>query len=320
MTAFAFSRLPSGFVPTQDKRYLVAFAQLPDGATLDRTTSSCGRWRRSASSSPASPGAVQFPGLSINGFVNASNAGIIFFALTPFEERRSKELYGPAIAGALNQKFGGDPGRVRGGLPTAARHGARHRRRVQDGGRGSLGPRRRRAGQGDAGPGRPRAPDAGARRPVLEQSHRRSAAGRRGRSREGQASRPLADGAVPNHADLPRLGLRQRLQPLRPDLSGHRPGGCRASCHRRRHHPAQGAERRRRDGAAGVHAAGESLARRRPAAALQRLPRRRHQRRPGARRQLGSGGRRDGAPRAGDSAQRRWVRVDRAHVPAAAGG
>jgi multidrug efflux pump len=56
---------------------------------------------------PGVVGAVQFPGLSINGFVNASNAGIIFFSLAPFEERRSKELYGPAIAGALNGKFAG---------------------------------------------------------------------------------------------------------------------------------------------------------------------------------------------------------------------
>src|SRR5207248_3207322 len=32
-----FSQVPPGFVPTQDKLYLVSFAQLPDGATLDRT-------------------------------------------------------------------------------------------------------------------------------------------------------------------------------------------------------------------------------------------------------------------------------------------
>src|SRR5262249_35685849 len=32
-----FRKVPHGFVPTQDKQYLVAFAQLPDAATLDRT-------------------------------------------------------------------------------------------------------------------------------------------------------------------------------------------------------------------------------------------------------------------------------------------
>ena len=36
-TAWSFTKTPTGFVPTQDKQYLVAFAQLPDAASLDRT-------------------------------------------------------------------------------------------------------------------------------------------------------------------------------------------------------------------------------------------------------------------------------------------
>ena len=107
VTALGFSRLPSGFVPTQDKRFLIAFAQLPDAATLDRTTAVVRKMAEIGLQQPGVSGAVQFPGLSINGFVNASNAGIIFFALAPFEERRSAALYGPAIAGALNRKFAG---------------------------------------------------------------------------------------------------------------------------------------------------------------------------------------------------------------------
>ncbi len=37
VTALLFRQIPGGFVPGQDKQYLVGFAQLPDGATLDRT-------------------------------------------------------------------------------------------------------------------------------------------------------------------------------------------------------------------------------------------------------------------------------------------
>src|SRR4029078_7642157 len=48
-----------------------------------------------------------FPGLSINGFVNAPNAGIVFFPLKPFDERKRKEESGLAIAGARNAKLGG---------------------------------------------------------------------------------------------------------------------------------------------------------------------------------------------------------------------
>src|SRR5256885_1486177 len=36
-TLGVFHAVPGGFVPAQDKQYLIGFAQLPDGATLDRT-------------------------------------------------------------------------------------------------------------------------------------------------------------------------------------------------------------------------------------------------------------------------------------------
>jgi hydrophobe/amphiphile efflux-1 (HAE1) family protein len=104
---FGFLRVPTGFVPTQDKQYLVGFAQLPDGATLDRTEAVLRQISDVARQQPGVRNAIQFPGLSINGFVNAPNAGIVFIGLEPFEERTSDEEYGLAIAGALNAKFSG---------------------------------------------------------------------------------------------------------------------------------------------------------------------------------------------------------------------
>ncbi len=105
LTAYSFNKVPTGFVPTQDKQYLVAFAQLPDGATLDRTEDVMLRMSAIGREQPGVKGAVQFPGLSINGFVNSSNAGIVFFTLDDFDERTKPEESGLAIAGALNQKF-----------------------------------------------------------------------------------------------------------------------------------------------------------------------------------------------------------------------
>jgi multidrug efflux pump len=107
LTWFGFAQVPKGFVPTQDKQYLVAFAQLPDAATLDRTEKVIRQMAEIGSKQPGVENAVQFPGLSINGFVNAPNAGIVFFTLKPFDERHGKEEYGLNIAGALNAKFGG---------------------------------------------------------------------------------------------------------------------------------------------------------------------------------------------------------------------
>ena len=107
LTVFGFNKVPHGFVPTQDKQYLVAFAQLPDAATLDRTEKVIREMADIGRKQPGVENAVQFPGLSINGFVNAPNAGIVFFTLKPFDERHGKDEYGLNIAAALNGKFSG---------------------------------------------------------------------------------------------------------------------------------------------------------------------------------------------------------------------
>ncbi|WP_296101402.1 efflux RND transporter permease subunit [uncultured Agrobacterium sp.] len=101
-----FSAVPGGFVPAQDKQYLIGFAQLPDAASLDRTEDVIKRMSDIAMHQPGVEHAIAFPGLSINGFTNSSNAGVVFVALSPFEQRKTADLSGGAIAMALNQKFG----------------------------------------------------------------------------------------------------------------------------------------------------------------------------------------------------------------------
>jgi hydrophobe/amphiphile efflux-1 (HAE1) family protein len=105
LTYFGFTKVPTGFVPTQDKQYLVAFAQLPDAASLDRTEAVMRRMSEAALKHPGVADAIAFPGLSINGFTVSPNSGIVFVGLKPFDQRHDKSLSGSAIAGALNQKF-----------------------------------------------------------------------------------------------------------------------------------------------------------------------------------------------------------------------
>jgi len=100
-----FSRVPRGFVPTQDKQYLVAIAQLPDAASLDRTEAVVRRMGEIALATPGVASAVQFPGLSVNGFANKPNAAVMFIGLKPFEERTSKDVSMGALVGTLNQKL-----------------------------------------------------------------------------------------------------------------------------------------------------------------------------------------------------------------------
>ncbi|KNH44795.1 efflux RND transporter permease subunit [Pseudomonas lini] len=107
LTFFGFSNTPTGFVPGQDKQYLVAFAQLPDAASLDRTEDVIKRMSDLALKQPGVESAVAFPGLSINGFTNSPNAGIVFVTLKPFNERKDPSMSAGAIAGALNGQYAG---------------------------------------------------------------------------------------------------------------------------------------------------------------------------------------------------------------------
>ncbi|MFI8610726.1 efflux RND transporter permease subunit [Pseudomonas sp. NPDC077649] len=100
-----FSTTPTGFVPQQDKQYLVAFAQLPDAATLDRTEAVIKRMSEIAGKHPGVENTVAFPGLSINGFTNSPNSGIVFTPLKPFDERSDPSMSANAIAAELNAQF-----------------------------------------------------------------------------------------------------------------------------------------------------------------------------------------------------------------------
>lgn len=101
-----FKTVPGGFVPAQDKQYLIGFAQLPDGATLDRTEEVIHRMGELTRKNPNVEDAIAFPGLSINGFTNSSNSGIVFVTLKPFAERTRADQSGAAVAGQLNQAYG----------------------------------------------------------------------------------------------------------------------------------------------------------------------------------------------------------------------
>ncbi|HKN66104.1 MAG TPA: efflux RND transporter permease subunit [Gemmatimonadaceae bacterium] len=102
-----FARVPSGFVPSQDKRYLVAIAQLPDAASLDRTEAVVRKMTEIALAQDGVEHAVEFPGLSITNFGNKPNAGTIFLGLKPFEDRKKASQSAAAIVQALNAKFAG---------------------------------------------------------------------------------------------------------------------------------------------------------------------------------------------------------------------
>ena len=109
LTFFGFKVVPPGFVPMQDKYYLVGIAQLPNSASLDRTDAVAKQMSKIALAEPGVESVVAFPGLSINGFVNVPNAAVMFVMLDPFKDRTTPDLTATAIAGRLQAKFASIP-------------------------------------------------------------------------------------------------------------------------------------------------------------------------------------------------------------------
>ncbi len=105
LTGFGFSRVPSGFVPIQDKGYLVANIQLPDSASLERTVEVTGAVEKIALETPGVAHTVAIPGTSFVLNANSSNYSNIFIILKPFPERQDPSLTGEAIAGRIRARL-----------------------------------------------------------------------------------------------------------------------------------------------------------------------------------------------------------------------
>src|SRR5882724_1210343 len=104
-TWLMFRIVPGGFIPVQDKQYLIGVVQLPNAASLDRTERVVRQMSQIALQTPGVEHAIGFPGLSVNGFVNLDNAAVMFLPLTDFDQRKTKALSAAAIVATLSKKF-----------------------------------------------------------------------------------------------------------------------------------------------------------------------------------------------------------------------
>ncbi|MCP3100056.1 efflux RND transporter permease subunit [Myxococcus sp. K15C18031901] len=105
LTWAGFAKVPAGFVPMQDKYYLVGLAQLPPAASLERTDAVVKRMSELMLAEEGVANVVAFSGITINGFVNAPNSAVVFAILDDFEKRKSADLSANAIAGRLQGKL-----------------------------------------------------------------------------------------------------------------------------------------------------------------------------------------------------------------------
>ena len=106
LTWFTLTHVPVGFIPEQDKGYLVLNAQLPDGASLDRSDRLIRMLSEKTREVEGVAHTIDLPGYSPILSTNLSNVGGMFVLLAPFEERAGNpELSAPMIAQKLRAEF-----------------------------------------------------------------------------------------------------------------------------------------------------------------------------------------------------------------------
>jgi len=105
LAALGFHTVPGGFIPAQDKGYLITAIQLPDGASLERTDEVVRRAGEIILGTPGVRFAVAFAGFSGATRANASNAGAVFVGPLPFDERPKHGPTANELIGTLQQRL-----------------------------------------------------------------------------------------------------------------------------------------------------------------------------------------------------------------------
>ncbi len=109
LTYVGFQAVPVGFIPDQDKGYLVVNVQLPDGASLERTDAILRQLSQIARDAKQIPGVshtIDLSGYSILLSTNMSNVGGMFVILDPFEDRKGDSTRSaPVVADALRKVY-----------------------------------------------------------------------------------------------------------------------------------------------------------------------------------------------------------------------
>ncbi len=101
LTYFEFKHVPGGFIPNQDKGYLLVNMQLPDSASVERTQAVVDRAGAIAMKTPGVKHTITIAGMSCLLNANGSNFGTMFVILDEFENRHGPGLSADAIAQRL---------------------------------------------------------------------------------------------------------------------------------------------------------------------------------------------------------------------------
>jgi multidrug efflux pump len=105
LTYWEFGRLPAGYIPSQDKGYLLIPVQLPDSASLERTQEVVDRIEKICKETPGIAHTISAAGQSFTLGAYGSNFANFFVMLDEFDKRRGPGLYSDEIIAKLRKRF-----------------------------------------------------------------------------------------------------------------------------------------------------------------------------------------------------------------------
>ena len=110
LTYWVFSKVPRGFVPTEDQGYIMILIQAPAGASLEYSSNICHQVEAILNRQPETAAVFSIAGFSFSGA--ASNYAMVFVNLKPFAQRKGSAHSAPAIINRLRGPFFGISGAV----------------------------------------------------------------------------------------------------------------------------------------------------------------------------------------------------------------
>lgn len=103
ITAGVFRIIPTGFVPAEDNGYFISSVTMPEGTTLAHTNDVLQQLGKFIEKQPGISRNMTVAGFNILASSAGTNAGVMFTQLTPWDERKTKEL---SIDSKIKQIFG----------------------------------------------------------------------------------------------------------------------------------------------------------------------------------------------------------------------
>ncbi len=107
VAVFLGTRLPTGFIPTEDQGYMFVALQLPDAASLERTDNAGLKVTKALLDTPGISGVMQVNGFSLLTLTESTNTAFFFVTLKPWEQRKAANEQLASIQNSVQGKLGG---------------------------------------------------------------------------------------------------------------------------------------------------------------------------------------------------------------------